>query len=114
MVGSVNESEDSFTDNTTENYFNENDAEDLEYSDYEEESADYYDEEYEETELIQESNNSIFYTISEVFSTFISSGGLDLIINLSSGSSVESSSDDENNSSQRNNSGSRNYSEREK
>jgi hypothetical protein len=66
------------------------------------------------TDVIQESNNSFFYTISEALNTFISSGGLDMIINFGSGSSEKSSSYDENKSSQRNNTGSRNYSGREK
>lgn len=117
MVGIQNESEDSYTNNTKEEYFDEDDSEDLQYSEYEAAAADYYDEEYEyyeETDVIQESNNSIFYTITDALNTFISTGGLDMIINLSSGSSEKSSSYDENKSSQRNNTGSRNYSGRGK
>ena len=117
MVGTVNESEDSYSNNTKEEYFDEDDSEDLQYSEYEAASADYYDEEYEyyeETEITQESNNSFFYTITEALNTFISSGGLDMVINLSSDSSEKNSSYDENKSSQRNNTGSRNYSGRGK
>ncbi len=117
IVGTLNESEDSYTNNTTEEYFDEDNSEDLQYSEYEATTAGYYDEEYEyyeETEVIQEINNSIFYTIFETLSTFISSGGLDMIINLGSESSQNNSSYDENKSSKRNNTGSRNYSGRGK
>ena len=117
MVGTQNESEDSYTNNSTKEYFDEDDSEDLQYSDYEAAAAGYYDEEYEyyeETNVMQESNNSIFYTITDALNTFISTGGLDMIINLSSGSSEKSSSYDENKSSQRNNTESRNYSGRGK
>ena len=117
MVGTVSEREDSYTNNNIEEYFSEEDSDDLQYSEYEAAAAGYYDEEYEyynETEVTQESNNSIFYTISEALSTLISSSGLDMIISFGSGSSEKSSSYDENKSTQRNNTGSRNYSGREK
>ena len=117
MVGTVNESEDSYSNNTKEEYFDEDGSEDLQYTEYEAASAGYYDEEneyYHETDVIQENNISFFYTITEALNTFISSGGLDMIISFGSGSSENNTSNDEDNSSTRNNTGSRNYSGRGK
>jgi len=82
---------------------------------FDEESEYDYNDEYnsQQNEAHYEESSIDFYTVfSDVLSGFISSGALNIVIDLSANSSSSSSSDNDSNQNTRNNTGSRNYDRR--
>ncbi len=93
--------------------YSSNEIEDVEYSSgyFDEETEEIYTEEYqiEQNEVYYEESSVDFFTIfSEAFSGFVSSGALNVIIDLSLNSSSSNSDNNDSSHQTRNNSGSRN------
>jgi hypothetical protein len=113
MVG-VAEEEETYSSNEYKNVDLQNTDDEVATTGYfDEESDEYYSEEYspDQNEVYYEESSVDFFTIfSEAFSGFVSSGALNVIIDLSTNSSSNSSDSNNSNSNSksRNNSGSRN------
>ncbi len=104
MVGVVEEDE----NYSLNNYDNEN----FSSSYFDEEMGEKYNEENltELNESIEYENSNDFFTVfSTAFSDFFSSGSINVVIDLSSGSSSNDSDSQHSDNKSRNNSGSRNY-----